>query len=198
MERVRAYFEKHAREGITLSARQLADFCRKKGIRASPEKLRRVRHEFKFTAFYSRYRKPMRYARSSFAHYGVVMADMANFMPKRRRVNGGNKAFLCAVECLSGQLAAVPVKDLTRRSWESALKTVIEKSGINAVRTVVTDRDSAVVSDNETSLRKHLRDKFGVGWHFLKSRNKAFKVRLRLPPVAARPQRPTAPRRPRG
>lgn len=178
MDGVRQYFERHARRGITLSASQLHAYAQKRGVAVTLSKLRKVRHEYKFTAFASRYTKPLRYMSSSVAKYGVVMADMANFMPRRRAVNGGARAFLCCVECLSGQLAAVPCKDLTTKSWEKALVSVIEGSAINAVRTVVSDRDSAVKSTHASKgLRARLKARFGVGWIFLKSRHKAFKVR---------------------
>lgn len=157
----------------------------------------------------SSYRRPLRFMSSSVAKYGVVMADMANYMPQHKRANGGAVAFLCVVECLSGQLAAVPCKDLTTRSWERALTSVAEGSAINAVRVVVSDRDSAVKSSHESKgLRGRLRSKFGIGWIFLKNRHKAFKVRRRprgggvslgvrlsraclSPPRRARPSRPS-------
>lgn len=186
MDQVRKHFERHARRGITLSARQLAEYCRKRNLPFTLERLRKIRHEFKFTAFYSRYAKPLRYMSSSVPKYGVVMADMANFMPQHRRANDGAVAFLCVVECLSGQLAAVPCKDLTSKSWERALVSVAEGgSAIHAVRVVVSDRDSAVKSNHASAgLRARLKARYDVGWIFLKNRNKAYKVRAQPPPSA--------------
>jgi hypothetical protein len=180
MDRVRDYFEKHAKKGITLSAVQLAAFCRQKKIKFDMAKLRQVRHEFKFTAFAARYRRPLRYMSSSVSKYGVVMADMANFMPQHKRVNDGAVGFLCCVECLSGQLAAVPCKDFTTRSWAKALDAVLERSGIHAINVIVSDRDSAVKSNHASKgLRGRLKSEHGISWLFLKNRNKAFKVRHR-------------------
>jgi hypothetical protein len=177
MDQVRNHFEKHAKRGITLSAAQLAKFARAKQLKGVTQaSLRQIRHEFKFTAFASRYRRPLKYMSSSVARYGVVMADMANFMKQHSKVNGGAKAFLCCVECISGQLAVVPVPDLTRKSWKKALNVVFERSAINAIRILVTDRDSALKSSNSKGLRQELQEEHGVGWLFLKSRSKAFKV----------------------
>ena len=177
MDRVRAHFEKYARRGITLSAVQLAAFCREKNIKFDLATLRKVRHEFKFTALAARYTKPLRYMSSSVAKYGVVMADMAYFMPRHKGVNGGAVGFLCCVECLSGQLAAVPCKNFTTKAWESALTAILESSGIHAITVIVSDRDSAVKSNHASEgLRGRLKSKRGIGWIFLKNRNKAFKV----------------------
>lgn len=184
---MRQHFERNARRGITLSAEKLAEFARKKNLGLGLAQLRKIRHTFKFTAFASRYRRPLRYMSSSVPSYGVVMVDMANFLPQHKRANGGAVAFLCCVECLSGQLAAVPCTDLTARSWEKALVSVIESSGIHAVRVIVSDRDSAVKSNHASEgLRARLKARFGVKWIFLKNRNKAFKVgpARALPPRA--------------
>lgn len=181
MDVVRRHFEKHARRGITLNAPQLAAFARQKDIRVALKDLRKIRHEFKFTAFASRYRRPLRYMSSSYPRYGVGMADAAIFMPQHKKVNDGAMGFLLVVECLSGQLAAIPLRDLTSRSWELALVAVIETSSIHALRVMVSDRDSAVKSnDASKGLRARLKKRFGLGWIFLKNRNKAFKVRLTL------------------
>jgi hypothetical protein len=72
MDQLRARFEKHARIGITLSARQLADFALKKGIKIEMSELRKIRHEFKFTAFASRYQKPLKYMSNSVGRYGKI------------------------------------------------------------------------------------------------------------------------------
>ena len=177
MEQVRARFEKHAQRGITLSASQLAKFAKDRGLKGVTQAgLRKLRHEFKFTAVASRYRRPLKFMSSSVARYGVVMADMANFMPQHRKVNGNAIGFLCVVECISGQLAAIPVPNFKTSSWEHALTSAFDHSAIAGVRIVVTDRDSAVRSDNSQGLRSRLKEKYGVGWLFLKSRSKAFKV----------------------
>ena len=74
MDKVRGWFEKHARLGITLSAEQLAKFARQKGIKVKMKELRQIRHEFKFTAMASRYRRPLKYMSSSVGRYGLLSA----------------------------------------------------------------------------------------------------------------------------
>ena len=175
MDRVRAYFDRYARLGQTRTARQLEEFCRQNGIRFDPQRLRRIRHEFKYAAFAQAYRRPLKYMASSVSKYGVVHLDMANFQPQHRAKNDGCAAFLCAVECLSGQLVAVPCRDLTTASWRVAVQKLAETTVIHALRVVVSDRDAAVKSDNDGGLRALLKRRYGISWIFLKNRSKAFK-----------------------
>ena len=177
MDKVRAHFEQHARRGITVNARQLAVFARKKGIKVKLSELRKIRHEFKFTAFSSRFRRPLRFFSNSVARYGVVFVDMCHMAGEHKKVNNGMMGLLVSVEAISGQLSAIPVRNFTTRSWETAIVSMIEHSAINAVRCVVSDRDSAVKSNHESmGLRARLRRDFGVKWVFLKNRSKAYKV----------------------
>lgn len=175
MEEVRQHFEVNARKGVVLSATQLAAFAKKRGLKNTPlSDLRRIRHEFKFSAFASRYTRPLRYMSSSLMIYGSVQVDMANFMPQHRKVNGGHAAFLLGVEGVSGQLAVVPCKDLTTRSWEKGLRIMMETSAFSSVRLFQSDRDSAVKSnDASKGLRARLKRDFGVGWYFMRGRHKA-------------------------
>jgi hypothetical protein len=172
MERVRAYFDRYARLGQTRSAQQLADFCRRNKIPFDLQRLRRIRHEFKYSAFAQGYRRPLKYMASSVSKYGVVHLDMANFMPQHRSLNGGHAAFLCAVECLSGQLVAIPCRDLTTASWRSAVQKLAETTVIHAIRVVCSDRDAAVKSEADGGLRALVKQRYGISWLFLKNRSK--------------------------
>jgi hypothetical protein len=186
MEEVRKHFESYAREGTTLSLEQLEAFCKKKRLKCDKKRLRRLRHEFKYTAFASRYRKPARYMSSSIRRYGVVQVDMANFMPSMRRKNRSYGAFLIGVEMvsvtvwdvrdrspiiftltlqLSGQMAAVPCKDLTKRSWIKAC-TQMARYSFNSVSVMQSDLDAAIQQSGYfTDLMKR---KFDISWQFLR------------------------------
>jgi hypothetical protein len=193
MDKVRAQFEQHARRGITLSAEQLAAFARKKGVKVDMSELRKIRHEYKFTAFAARYRRPLRFFSQSVARYGVVFLDMGHMAGEHKKVNDGMMGFLCCVEAISGQLSAIPVRDFTTRSWEKAIVSMIEHSAVNAVRCVISDRDSAVKSNHESlGLRARLKRDFGVKWVFLKNRSKAYKVNSHEWRAALEPIRSTS------
>ena len=89
------HFEASAKRGIVLSARQLADYARRRGLQSVPLKtLRQMRHRFKFTALSSRHVRPPRYASSSIMTYGAVQVDAAWMFKKRASVNGGAVGFL--------------------------------------------------------------------------------------------------------
>jgi hypothetical protein len=169
------HFEASAKRGIVLSARQLADYARRRGLQSVPLKtLRQMRHRFKFTALSSRHVRPPRYASSSIMTYGAVQVDAAWMFKKRASVNGGAVGFLLGVEGVSGQLAVQPMKDLTSKSWEKALRQMVETSAFSSVRTFMSDRDSAVKSNDESEgLRGKLKRDFGISWYFMRGRHKA-------------------------
>jgi len=169
------HFEANARRGVVLSARQLADYARKRGLTGVPlETLRKMRHRFKFTALSSRHVRPPRYASSSVMTYGAVQVDAAWMFKNRAAVNGGAVGFLLGVEGVSGQLAVQPMKDLTSQSWEKALRHMVETSAFSSVRTFQSDRDSAVKSNDESEgLRGKLKRDFGISWYFMRGRHKA-------------------------
>jgi hypothetical protein len=156
------YFDKNAKRGVVLSAVQLAAHARKLGIPFAWDKLRQMRHRFKYAAFSSRFRQPLRYMSSSVQKYGVVFLDAAVMMPRHKNVNGGCGGFLAAVESLSQQMFAVGMK-------EKAV-TVLAETKFHSMRVVVTDRDSAVKSQ---AFRDSIKERFGISWTHLKNRSKA-------------------------
>jgi hypothetical protein len=195
------HFVANAKRGIVLSARQLADFARRRGLKVAWAELRKMRHRFKFTALSSRFTRPLRYMSSSVLTYGCVQVcvfvcvarsrifflllssstnlllcqvDAAWMFKERAKVNGGAVGFLLGVEGISGQLAVQPMKDLTTKSWEKALRYMVETSAFSSVRTFMSDRDSAVKSNDESEgLRAKLKRDYGISWYFLRGRHKA-------------------------
>jgi hypothetical protein len=163
------HFDKNAKRGVVLSAVQLAAHARKLGISFAWNELRQMRHRFKYAAFSSRFRQPLRYMSSSVQKYGVVFLDAAVMMPRHKNVNGGCGGFLAAVESLSQQMFAVGMKDGTTSSWEKAV-TVLAETKFHSMRVVVTDRDSAVKSQ---AFRDSIKERFGISWTHLKNRSKA-------------------------
>jgi hypothetical protein len=176
MDALHAYYVAEAKLGHYKTAAQLAKYAKDHGIKYKWEDLKNVRHGYSFSAMASKKTRPKHFMTSAVPKYGVVMSDAANFMPEHKRKNNGAVGFLCTVECLSGQLDARPIKNLTTKSWEKALTSVIEGDNIHAITTVVSDRDSAVQSENSEGLRYKLLKKYGIRWIFLLTRHKAFKV----------------------
>jgi hypothetical protein len=166
-----ARYLSEGRRSVVLSAKRLAEYAKKKNIPFERRDLEEMRYRFKFSAFSAPFRKPNHYMSSSIQKYGVVQLDLAEFHPKHRRSNRGCAAFLVGKESLSGQLAIHPVKDKTTASWEKGVVAMAEAK-FNAVRVLVTDRDSAVKSD---AFRKSVKKRFGISWTWLKARNKCFK-----------------------
>jgi len=167
--RLEKYFEKNAKLGIVLSAVQLAKYAKKEGIPFVFKDLRQMRHRFKYSAFSSQYKRPLRYMSSAIQKYGVVFIDAAVMEPRHRNVNGGCGGFLVAVESLSQQMFAVGMKDGTTASWERAI-TQLAETKFHSMRVVISDRDTAVKSQ---AFRDSIKKRFGISWTHLKNRNKA-------------------------
>lgn len=103
-----------------------------------------------------------------------MQIDFANFMNDKKRVNDGHVGFILGVEGLSGQLAVVPVRNATTKSWERACRQMLESSSFNSIHTFMSDRDSAVKNNSASGgLRGRLKAEFGISWHFLGGRHKA-------------------------
>lgn len=75
MDVLREHFEASAKRGVVLSAAQLMQHARKKGLEVSEVDVRKIRHEFKFSAFSSPHQKPLRYMSSSIHIYGAVQVS---------------------------------------------------------------------------------------------------------------------------
>ena len=95
---------------------------------------------------------------------------MAFYEPKHRRVNDGCAAFLVGVEGISGQLAAIPCKDVTQSSWKKAIIIMMETS-FNAFRVAITDRDCAITG---RAFKTEMKNKYGLSWFHLYHHNKCF------------------------
>ena len=80
-ERLERYFLKHAKEGITLNAKQLAAYAKKNSIPYKWEELRRYRHKYKFSAYSAQFKRPLRYMSTSIAKYGVVQVRLLSPWP---------------------------------------------------------------------------------------------------------------------
>ena len=161
------HFLASAKKGVILNLKQLTAYAKKKRLNVAQDELRRMRYKFKFSAFASRFRRPLAYMSSSIQKYGLWFLDVAIYEPGSRRQNKGCGAFLIAVESLSQQLLAFGCQDGTQASWEKAVVTLARTS--NAVRCVLTDRDSAIKSKK---WRDGIKERFGISWIHLKSRSK--------------------------
>jgi hypothetical protein len=78
-EKVEKYFLSQARKGIILSLKELKTFCSKRGLSFSAAKMRHLRRRWKFTAIYSRTRKPTQYFSQAIMKYGVLQVDFGFF-----------------------------------------------------------------------------------------------------------------------
>jgi hypothetical protein len=158
------FFVDNFKNTVLVSARQMAEFAEKNQIPYTMPYLSEMRSRFKFSAISAQYRKPHHFQAFAIPKYGLVHLDLAVFHPQHRRQNDGFGAFLVAKEAISQQLAVLPVKNGTTKSWEAAVVALAEGK-LNAIRVLVTDRDSAVKSEE---FRKSVEKRFGITWTWLK------------------------------
>jgi hypothetical protein len=173
LERVRAYYERRASEGVVLSPDDLAEYCARERIEPAPgvDELREMRSHWRALATHAHWRGPPTHMGALFETLGNVMVDVAEMEPRLRRFNGGAAYFLTAKDCLSELLGVVPLANKTRQSWQAAVESVCDT--FPAVKTIISDQDVAISS---AAFRRELRERRNVGWAILRSRSKSFKA----------------------
>jgi hypothetical protein len=70
------YFEKNARNGVTLSSKQLAAYAKKLDLPVTEKSLRDMRSRFKFSAYFAKFRSPLKYMSLSHPKFGIVQESM--------------------------------------------------------------------------------------------------------------------------
>ena len=171
MEEVEREFLKFARQGVILSAQDLAKFAARKKIAVPPrEKLRGLRHNWKALAAHARIIRPQHHMGTAYPRYGVLFVDLAVYRPDLKRFNDGFGAMLVAQEKVSQKLSVVLLKDKTSESWRNGILVMLDRS-YGALTTVVSDRDAAVTS---AKFREAVQKQYGIRWSFLLTRSKSF------------------------
>ena len=154
----------------------LKNFCvRKKYSRLpSSSDLRGMRSKFKATAMFSRFEDPRpSYMSSQRDSLGNVMVDMAHYKPELSGHNGGMCYFIVGVDCLTGAIACFPYQNKSRESWENAISNIVVGGALRHVKTIITDRDTAIASKK---FQEGIYKKYGVRWHHIMNRGKAYKA----------------------
>ena len=170
--RLSQHFVENMKRGIVLSVTAMKSYCRDQGYTCPPEKsLRQMRYKFKFSALHTKSRKPASFMGTAVPKLGVIFVDMAVYQPRLKVQNQQNQYILVGVDELSNKLAAVPLPNKNRSSWERALEVMREKESFPFMQTIVTDRDGAVADE---SFQKAFKRKHGVAWIHLPTRSKAF------------------------
>ena len=169
---VRRHFLKKAKQGVILNSDELLRYAQSKKLASvSPKDLRKLKEEWKFTAMHQRVTKPQDFMATENFRYGVCQVDMGFMKKTLREHNDGHWGFIVCVEVSSLQLAAEPVRDKSKKSWNRGLASIVETSSINKIGTLISDRERALTSE---LMIKKLRENFGIKMVFLKSRNKAY------------------------
>lgn len=172
------YFSTVRRGGITPSSHELKRYAVKNGLSVTADEINSLKVTKKPTAVFRKFTRPKGFISSSILKPGAVFVDLANFKTFQNKegknvdwsgFNYGYVGFIAAADTLSGQLAAVPVKDKTQGEWARAIEILMTEHFPQA-RAIVSDRDSAVV---KASFRKKIEEKYNVTWIFMKTMAKS-------------------------
>ncbi len=97
-ELVDAFFLRRVKKGGAPDLEALQKFAKSKGLSIPIQDLREWRRRFKSTAKFERVKsKPPGYMTNQHPRYGQVMIDLAFFMEKWRKFNGGAKGKLLEI-----------------------------------------------------------------------------------------------------
>lgn len=177
-EKVERMFHSLAKRGIVLSLRRLVLYCKRNKISYSYSNLLALRKKWLFLATFAKPPRTAHYMGMAIQRYGVVMLDLAIFTKAKgvnvvpwisKLIEGKHHAFLIGVECLSGKIACVPVKDKSAKSWEYAITKMLAET-FHDIRLFISDRDAVATSEK---FREKILQRHGVEWRFQPARGKA-------------------------
>ena len=113
--------------------------------------------------------RPLAFQGGLYLRFATVFIDVA-FIGRKSK-NDGFIGFVTAVEGISTQLAAVPIKRRTITAFESAIKTLLRETMLSQVVLIIADRESALFSKKFSDF---LKKKYGVAIKYLSKRNKSY------------------------
>ncbi len=185
LESVRRHLIKEVKKGVIPSVEDLAKFARSKRIEINKRELSGLKRRVRALGPYERV-KNARKAFFSNLHprYGQVMVDLAFYRGRWRRHNGGAIGFFLGVEMTSKQTTAVPINSKKKSEIEEAVRKTLETGVISRIRTLISDRESAVLSKR---FRESVWERYAARVHYLGSRHKAFLAELYIRVGLSRP-----------
>jgi len=170
MEEVKDHYQKVLEKtGIALDGRQLLAWIksRKLGGIKNSEVYSFLRREA------GSFAKPVgsvkTYQTVSPLRHGVYFIDYGEFHKSWSGSNGGATGFLVAVENVTCRLFVLPTRGKDTKQWLQSIERFVELT--RQVTVIYSDRDSVATS---SSFRTDLFRRFGIRWHFLRSRHKSF------------------------
>lgn len=174
MDKIEEHFYRtRDKTGISLDAAQLISWAKTQGLYKAS-----TRGEvFRFLRESSRvdqgaFARPLPvkdYQTVSPLRPGVFFIDYGEFHKSWSGSNGGATGFLVAVENVTCKLFVLPTRGKGTAQWLESIEKFVELS--RQVSVIYSDRDTVAQS---ARFRTDLMERFGIRWHFLRSRHKSF------------------------
>lgn len=115
--------------------------------------------------------RPAQHATLPFPSYGVVFMDAAFTDRQDKDANEGAVGFVVGVEAATQQLAAFPMRGKTSDDWREAVTSLIDRSVIDRVKTIVSDMEPAILSKR---FREKLKRERNIHVMFLTRKSKSY------------------------
>lgn len=174
MEKIREhFFATRDKTGVSLDGNQLVAWARSRGLlktvsRADVLRFLRESAQVNQGAFAKPH--PVKdYQTVSPLRPGVFFIDYGEFHKSWSGSNGGATGFLVAVENVTCRLFVLPTRGKGTAQWLESIERFVELS--RQVSVIYSDRDTVAQS---ARFRTQLMNRFGIRWHFLRSRHKSF------------------------
>jgi len=167
------FFQVRDKTGVSLDGNQLVAWARGRGLlksvtRADVLKFLRESSRVDQGAFAKP--SPVKdYQTVSPLRPGVFFIDYGEFHKNWSGSNGGATGFLVAVENVTCRLFVLPTRGKGTEQWLESIERFVELS--RQVSVIYSDRDTVAQS---ARFRTQLMSRFGIRWHFLRSRHKSF------------------------
>lgn len=170
-DQLKTIFLDNAKQGIILSKKQLSSIAMKKKFRINHDKISKIRRYFTYLARFDIPKRTSKYMSTSILKFGSLFCDIGYMPISYKKYNNNYYSFIAAKEVVSGQIAAVPIKNKSMKEIFNGLKSILDQGSLRQCHTLLWDSEAAVKSAKMQSL---LQKELGVRCFFLTQRHKSY------------------------
>lgn len=176
-EIVLKYFIKHLQNGNPLSYSELISYVKQRKLNVTNKFIRNIRKEVFASAIFTPIKKIKKYQTITLPKLSLCSTDYAEYRKDLKSYNDNNVGF-SLINCVITQRRwATPLVSKTKESFETSIENAVRGNVFPAIRTVLTDRESALISDE---FQQRMKDKFGIRFHFLHRYSKAWSSEIAI------------------
>lgn len=171
--RLRSYFLRSLKRGITLKPEQIEAYARRNKLNIPPQ-LKKLRDEWVSLARFDRIvHKRSKFATGIIFRMGLIQTDLALMENGRewREANNGNIGFFVGVDTATRKVCALPMRGKSVEDYKEVLGKMITGGYFPKVHRIISDNDRGIASPQ---VSEALEEQFGIPITYLKLRHKAY------------------------